>query len=176
MFSGKTEELLRRIRRAKIARQKVQIFKPRIDTRSLEVQSHDSHSVAAQIVDHALEISVWPETRIVAIDEVQFFDDAIVSVVSQLADKGHEVIVAGLDLDYRGNPFGPMPLLLAVAEVVTKLCAICVQCGQTASRTQRLTPDKDVIAIGASQMYEARCRFCHEKRYELCRTMTSYQP
>lgn len=170
MFSGKTEELLRRVRRAQIARQKVQVFKPGIDNRySLDhVQSHDANRVASKPVEKAWEILdlVEDHTRVVGIDEAQFFDDAIVDVVQKLAYRGIQVIIAGLDLDFRGQPFGPMPRLLAVAEDVTKLSAVCVICGGPASRTQRIAgplgPAAVRVAVGAKDLYEARCRFCHD--------------
>lgn len=172
MFSGKTEELLRRIRRAEIARRTIQIFKPRLDNRyGLEkVASHNG--VARQdaiVVENATDILalVHPDTQIVAIDEVQFFDWAIADVCGALADRGKRVIAAGLDQDFRGEPFGPMPLLMALAEEVDKLHAICVVCGMTASRTQRLIDgrparyDDPIIQVGGSESYEARCRACH---------------
>lgn len=174
MFSGKTEELLRRLRRAMIARQKVQVFKPVLDDRyGLRlVKSHNGVSIEAQPVASAamiLEV-VAPDTTVVAIDEVQFFDAGLVGVCQQLADEGRRVICAGLDTDFRGEPFGPMPLLLALAEEVEKLRAICVVCGEPASRTQRLINgqpaayDDPVVLIGAAEVYEARCRRCHEVR------------
>ncbi|OFZ20870.1 MAG: thymidine kinase [Bdellovibrionales bacterium GWB1_55_8] len=166
MFSGKTEELLRRVRRAQIARQKVQVFKPAIDIRYSQdhVQSHDSNRVASRPVQSAREILdlVDDNTRVVGIDEAQFFDDAVVDVAQKLAYRGMRVIVAGLDMDFKGQPFGPMPKLLAVAETVTKLSAVCVVCGNPASRTQKVVGGDERIAVGAKEMYEARCRFCHE--------------
>ena len=172
MFSGKTEELIRRVRRAQIARQKVQVFKPVIDTRyaTHAVSSHNGMAFEAEPVASAQEIlaKVAPDTQVVAIDEVQFFDEQIASVVEMLADRGIRVICAGLDLDFRGEPFGPMPVLMARAERVDKLHAICVVCGNEASRTQRLINGQPahyndpVIMIGAAEVYEARCRRCHE--------------
>jgi thymidine kinase len=167
MFSGKTEELLRRVRRAQIARQKVQVFKPKIDNRYSEdhVQSHDANRVPSVPVEKARDIlrQVDDNTRIVGIDEAQFFDESVVEVAQKLAYRGIRVIVAGLDLDFRAQPFGPMPKLLAVAEEVTKLSAVCVICGNPASRSQRIAgPNDSRIAVGAKEMYEARCRFCHE--------------
>ena len=173
MFSGKTEELLRRIRRAEIARKKIQVFKPRLDNRyGLErVASHNGVARDdAMVVNDARAIlqMVAQETAVVAIDEVQFFDWAIADVCSALADQGKRVIVAGLDQDFRGEPFGPMPLLMALAERVDKLQAICVICGASASRTQRLIDsrparyDDPVILVGGSERYEARCRDCHQ--------------
>lgn len=170
MFSGKTEELLRRIKRAQIARQKVQVFKPVIDNRysTDHVQSHDANRIPSRPVEKARDILKFVEdnTQVVGVDETQFFDDAIIEVVQKLAFRKMRVIVAGLDLDFRGQPFGPMPKLLAIAEDVTKLSAVCVICGNPASRTQKIagpvTADADQIAVGAREMYEARCRFCHE--------------
>jgi len=170
MFSGKTEELLRRIKRAQIARQKVQVFKPAIDNRySVDhVQSHDSNRVASRPVTRALDILDLLEdnTRVVGIDEAQFFDDTIVDVAQKLAYRGIHVVLAGLDMDYLGQPFGPMPKLLAVAEDVTKLSAVCVLCGSPASRTQRIAGPLEThaskVVVGAQELYEARCRFCHD--------------
>ena len=170
MFSGKTEELLRRVKRAQIARQKVQVFKPQIDNRySVDhVQSHDANKVLSRPVEKARDILKFVDdnTRVVGIDEAQFFDDSVVEVAQKLAYRGVHVIVAGLDMDFRGQPFGPMPKLLAVAEQVTKLSAVCVVCGAPASRSQKIAgpigPEASRIAVGAKEMYEARCRFCHE--------------
>ena len=172
MFSGKTEELIRRLRRAEIAKQKVQVFKPAIDTRyaDREVTSHNGLQVEAIPVENVAQLRdlIGPETTVVAIDEAQFFDDAIVQLCSTLANRGLRVIVAGLDMDFRGEPFGPVPALMARAEQVDKLQAICVKCGGPASRTQRLIDgapaayDDPVILVGASEVYEARCRGCHE--------------
>jgi thymidine kinase len=172
MFSGKSEELIRRIRRARIAQLNVQAFKPSIDDRYNHeaIASHNGLMADARAVRSAAEIldQVDPDTDVVAIDEVQFFEPEIVDVCQKLADEGKRVICAGLDQDFRGQPFGPTPVLLAVAESVTKLQAICVKCGGPASRTQRLidgrpaAPDDPVILVGASERYEARCRHCHE--------------
>jgi len=172
MFSGKTEELIRRVRRAQIARQKVQVFKPVLDDRyGVErVMSHNGVHVEATPVRSAQEILelLEDDTTVVAIDEAQFFDWTIADVCNALADRGLRVIVAGLDMDFRGEPFGPMPLLMAQAEEVDKLQAICVVCGAPASRTQRLingrpaSYDDPVIMVGASEVYEARCRRCHQ--------------
>jgi thymidine kinase len=173
MFSGKTEELLRRVRRAEIARKKVQLFKPAIDNRygQVRVASHNGvareDAVVVACADELLTL-VRPDTDVVAIDEVQFFDMAIAAVCDTLADRGMCVIVAGLDQDFRGEPFGPMTQLLARAERVDKLNAICVTCSASASRTQRLIDgkparyDEPVILVGGSESYEARCRSCHE--------------
>jgi thymidine kinase len=170
MFSGKTEELLRRVRRAQIAKQKIQVFKPSIDIRysTDHVQSHNANRLPSRTVDQAKEILLYVEdnTRVVGIDEAQFFDDSVVEVAQKLAYRGLQVIIAGLDMDFRGQPFGPMPKLLAIAEDVTKLSAVCVICGNPASRTQRIAgptgPDANRILIGAKDLYEARCRFCHD--------------
>jgi len=172
MFSGKTEELIRRVRRAQIARQKVQVFKPRLDDRYQfeRVASHTGMQLDAIVVGGAREIPplVAPDTTVVVIDEGQFFDWTIADVCDFLADNGRRVIIAGLDLDFRGEPFGPMPLLMAQAERVDKLQAICVVCGAPASRTQRLingqpaSYDDPVIMVGAEEVYEARCRHCHQ--------------
>ncbi|MFN2187664.1 MAG: thymidine kinase [Candidatus Promineifilaceae bacterium] len=172
MFSGKTEELIRRLRRAVIAKQTVQVFKPLIDTRYHErrVTSHNGINFEARPVASAVEIldHISPDTNVVAIDEVQFFDPSIVEVCDLLADGGKRVICAGLDTDFRGVPFGPMPDLMARAEKVDKLHAICVVCGEDASRTQRLIDgrpaafDDPIVLVGADEVYEARCRLCHE--------------
>jgi len=173
MFSGKTEELLRRIRRAEIARKKVQLFKPTIDNRYglVRVASHDGLGREdAIVVCDAEDIlrRLDADTEVVAVDEIQFFDHSIADVCDHLADRGLRIIAAGLDQDFRGEPFGPMPLLLARAERVDKLHAICVSCGASASRTQRLIDgrparyDDPVILVGGSESYEARCRNCHE--------------
>lgn len=172
MFSGKTEELIRRVRRAEIARQRVQVFKPRIDTRyhEMAVASHSGVQFDALAVDEASGIleALRPDTTVVAVDEVQFFDWQIADVLNDLADRGLRVIAAGLDMDFRGEPFGPMPLLMSQAEMVDKLTAICVVCGAPASRTQRLINGEPaqysdpVILVGADECYEARCRRCHQ--------------
>lgn len=172
MFCGKTDELIRRLRRATIARQKVQVFKPAIDNRyALEkLTSHAGSEYAARPVANAHEIldHLEPVTTVVGIDEAQFFDDALIHLSQQLADRGVRVIIAGLDTDFRGEPFGPMPVLMAKADVVDKLHAICMVCGQNACRTQRLVDGKPahyhdpVVIVGASEMYEARCRAHHE--------------
>ncbi len=171
MFSGKSEELIRRLKRAKIARQKVQVFKPSIDTRysEIDVVSHNGEKITGMPVKDSSEIikNVDNDTDVVGIDEAQFFDDGIVKVANRLADMGIRVIIAGLDMDFRGEPFGPMPKLLAIAEDVQKLHAICTVCGEDATRTQRLINgiparyDDPVIMLGASEKYEARCRRHH---------------
>ncbi len=172
MFSGKTEELIRRIRRAKIARQKVQVFKHHIDVRYVpeKLTSHNGMALEAIKVEQAVEIlaMVADDAEVVAIDEGQFFDWSLAEVCNILANRGIRVIVAGLDTDFRAEPFGPMPLIMAQAEKLDKLQAICVVCGAPASRTQRLIDgkpasyDDPVILVGASEKYEARCRHCHE--------------
>jgi thymidine kinase len=172
MFSGKSEELIRRIKRAHIARQNVIVFKPALDSRYSqgEVVSHDGEKAQALNLQHPEEIytHLHDDTQVVAIDEAQFFPDALVQVCQSLADRGYRVIVAGLDMDFRGLPFGPIPSLLAVAEKIDKLQAICVVCGEVASRTQRVINgqpasfEDPVIMIGAAEKYEARCRHCHQ--------------
>jgi len=172
MFSGKTDELIRRLRRAVIARKKVQVFKPAIDVRYAveKVTSHAGNEFDALPIGNSAEIheKIDPETSVVGIDEAQFFDDGIVEVARVLAEKGMRVIVAGLDTDFRGEPFGPMPVLMAEAEHVDKLQAICMTCGEPASRTQRLVNgsparyDDPVVIVGASELYEARCREHHK--------------
>lgn len=172
MFSGKTEELIRRLRRATIARQKVQVFKPAIDNRynSEKVASHAGSAFDALPIQKSRDIlaNLEADTTVVGVDEAQFFDGEIVDVVQQLAARNIRVIVAGLDLDFRGEPFGSMPLLMAVAERVDKLQAICVVCGEAACRTQRLVNGKPahyhdpVVIVGAAEMYEARCRQHHD--------------
>ncbi len=172
MFSGKTEELIRRLRRAVIARQKVQVFKPLIDTRYHDerVTSHNGMDFEARPVSSPEEILAYldADTSVIAIDEVQFFDTNVVDVCEALADQGRRVICAGLDTDFRGVPFGPIPSLMARAETVDKLHAICVVCAEEASRTQRLINgrpaafDDPIVLVGAAEVYEARCRHCHE--------------
>lgn len=172
MFSGKTEELIRRLRRATIARQKVQVFKPIIDNRYQveKVTSHSGFDFAAVPIEriHDLLGLLESDTTVVGIDEAQFFDDEIVELVAMLANRGMRVIVAGLDTDFRGEPFGCIPVLMAQAERVDKLQAICMVCGESACRTQRLVNgkparyDDPIIIVGASELYEARCRKHHE--------------
>jgi thymidine kinase len=164
MFSGKSEELIRRVRRAQIARQEVQIFKPRIDVRyaSGEIVSHSEMKMPSQVVDRAADIlaAVSPGTEVVGIDEGQFFDAALVEVADALANRGLRVIVAGLDQDFRGRPFDPMPQLMAVAEYVDKTLAVCVRCGAPANRSQRIVAAEDRVVVGGAGEYEARCRRC----------------
>jgi thymidine kinase len=172
MFSGKSEELMRRVRRATLARKRVQVFKSQLDDRYgiREVVSHDEGRLAAEPITTSagLMARVRPDTEVVAVDEVQFLDDGVVAVVNALADRGVRVIVAGTDMDFRGHPFGPIGALLAVAEQVDKLTAICVRCGELATRNQRLIDGRPApaegptIQVGGLESYEARCRRCHE--------------
>ncbi len=164
MFSGKSEELIRRIRRAQIARQKVQIFKPGVDARYSreEIVSHSDMKMPADVVGSPQDIleQTDGDTDVVGVDEAQFFDSSLVGVVNELADRGLRVIVAGLDQDYMGQPFEPIPQLMAVAEYVDKMLAICLQCGAPANRSQRLGAERDRVVVGGSEEYEARCRHC----------------
>ena len=173
MFSGKSEELLRRIKRGVIAKQKVLLFKPSIDNRYEEnmVSTHNGNSYESVNIDKAEQIYDYiidKKYDIIGIDEVQFFDEKIVEVINKLADDGIRVIVAGLDMDFKAEPFHPMPEIMAVSEMVTKLHAVCNKCGKEASRSQRLIDgeparyDDPIVVIGASESYEARCRHCHE--------------
>jgi thymidine kinase len=166
MFSGKSEELIRRLRRAQIARQSVQIFKPAVDRRfsDVEIVSHSEMKMASEAVSTAEELAsrVRPDTEVVGIDEGQFFDAELPAVCEALARDGRRVIVAGLDQDYLGRPFEPMPQLLATAEYITKTLAICMVCGGPANRTQRLVPSTERVLVGAGGTYEARCRHCFD--------------
>jgi thymidine kinase len=166
MFSGKSEELIRRLRRAEIARQRVQIFKPVIDQRYAKngIASHSGLELDSELVTNGEEVfaKVSPRTEVVGIDEAQFLGDSVVESCVKLADLGKRVIVAGLDTDFMGRPFEPMPRLLAVAEEITKLLAICVRCGNPAVHTQRLVQSEELIVVGAANVYEARCRRCFE--------------
>ncbi len=166
MFSGKSEELIRRLRRAEIARQRVQIFKPLIDTRYANngIVSHSGLDIPADNVRTAAEVmqKVEPRTEVVGIDEAQFLGEEVLDVCTKLADMGKRVIVAGLDTDFMGRPFEPIPRLLALAEEITKLLAICVRCGNPAVHTQRLVASEELIVVGATGMYEARCRRCFD--------------
>jgi len=166
MFSGKSEELIRRLRRAQIARQRVQIFKPKLDSRFSEdhIVSHSEMKIRSQLVSQAREIIdlLDGRTQVIGIDEGQFFDMDLAYVCNRLADSGKRVIVAGLDQDFRGNPFDPMPQLLSIAEYITKTLAICVRCGAPANRTQRLVENPDRLLVGATDAYEARCRPCFD--------------
>ncbi len=170
MFSGKTEELIRRMRRVEIAKQPYQIFKPTIDDRYHHkyIVSHNKSKLSSVQVENSKKLfeSVKKETEVVGIDEAQFFDDGLVEVCQKLADEGKRVIVAGLDQDYLGRPFHPIPELLATAEYITKTLAICTQCGNPANRTQRLVESDEEILVGEKDMYEARCRTCFQPRGE----------
>lgn len=164
MFSGKTEELIRRLKRAKIANQRVEIFKPLVDTRYSEEQvvSHDANALLATPIDYSkkmLELS--KEINVVGIDEAQFFDEALPDICQELALRGIRVIVAGLDMDFKGKPFGPIPNLLAVAEYITKVHAICQHCGNLATHSYRLAPSQQRVMLGEKDVYEARCRTCY---------------
>jgi thymidine kinase len=172
MFAGKTEELIRRIKVLEFAKKEIMVFKPKIDDRysNTKVVSHAGSSVESYVVSDAIEIleMVKDTTQVVAIDEAQFFDDNICDVCNELADRGIRVMAAGLDTNFKGEPFGPMPLLITEAEFVTKLAAVCNKCGAPATRTQRIINGKPasyndpIILVGASESYEARCRHCHE--------------
>ena len=164
MFSGKTEELIRRLKRAQFANQKIAIFKPKLDVRysDAEVVSHDSHRIVSKpITDAAQMLMIEPDVKVVGVDEAQFFSDNIVAVVKELADRGVRVIIAGLDADYLGKPFGPMPALMAIAEDVQKVHAICVRCGNLANFSHRLTKSKDLVVLGEKDIYEPLCRDCY---------------
>ena len=166
MFSGKTEELIRRLRRAEIAQRRINIFKPRIDVRyhETDIVSHNANNVPSIPVDHSSEILLLAnDVDVVAIDEAQFFDDGVLEVIQVLSSKGIRVIVAGLDMDYLGKPFGPMPLIMAAAEYVTKLHAICVTCGDIASHSFRMVPDGNKVMLGETESYQARCRTCFNR-------------
>ena len=163
MFSGKTEELIRRLNRAKIARQRIQIFKPALDKRYHDenIVSHNDNSIRSIPVQTSIEIiDLAEDCEVVGLDEAQFFDEKIVDVCTLLADSGKRVIVAGLDMDYMGKPFGCMPQLMAVAEFVTKVHAICMVCGEVASHSYRLSPSNERVLLGETDLYEARCRRC----------------
>ncbi|MCK9625003.1 MAG: thymidine kinase [Bacteroidales bacterium] len=169
MFSGKTEELIRRMKRAKFANQNVEIFKPKIDVRysEVEVVSHDSNAILSTPVDSSSSILLLSgDVNVVGIDEAQFFDPGIVDVAQQLASNGIRVIIAGLDTDYLGKPFGPMPALMAVAEYVTKVHAICVRCGDLANHSHRLSDSNKLVELGEKDIYEPICRHCFDKLKE----------
>lgn len=180
MFSGKTEELIRRLRLAQIAKQKAEIFKPALDNRYSEehIASHNDQRFTCTPVTEAAKILelIGDHTRVVGIDEAQFFDDSIVAVCQKLANRGLRVIVAGLDQDYLGCPFGPMPQLLAVAESILKLKAVCMVCGGLASRSQRLTRETSQVVVGASDHYEARCRACFDPDMGRAATQPLFSP
>jgi len=166
MFSGKSEELIRRLRRARIARKRVQVFKPAIDDRysADEIVSHGDQRMESEVVASVPEIlaRLSPRTQVIGIDETNFFGTDLIELTARLADTGKQVIVAGLDTDFMGRPFPPMPDLLCLAESITKTLAICVRCGNPAKHTQRLVESEDLIVVGAAGMYEARCRGCFE--------------
>ena len=166
MFSGKSEELIRRVRRAQIARQRVQLFKPRVDDRFAgdEIVSHSDMKMPSQTVESAGDIlaQLDDRTEVVAIDEGQFFDPSLVGIVETLANRGLRVIVAGLDQDYTGRPFDPIPQLMGIAEYVDKMLAICMRCGAPANRSQRLVNSRDRVVVGGAEQYEARCRRCFQ--------------
>ena len=164
MFSGKTEELIRRLRRAQIAKQKVKIFKPRIDARYSEnsIVSHNEQSLPSILINDINELIKYSgDAQVIGIDEAQFFNEKIINVCNTLASQGKRVIVAGLDQDYTGKPFEPIPQLLAISEYITKQHAICVVCGNPADKTQRKTTEAERVLVGAAEKYEARCRKCH---------------
>jgi thymidine kinase len=164
MFSGKTEELIRRLRRAQIAKQTVKIFKPRIDARYSDnsIVSHNEQSLPSILIDDIIEVLDHSnDAQVIGIDEAQFFNESIIHICNLLASKGKRVIVAGLDQDYTGKPFEPIPQLLATAEYITKQHAICVVCGNPADKTQRKTTNSERVVVGAADIYEARCRKCH---------------
>lgn len=165
MFSGKTSELIRRMERCVYARQKIKIFKPSLDTRysEIEIVSHSDMRLTAKPISLAKEIleHIDPDTEVIGIDEAQFFDKGLVSVVQELATQGKRVVIAGLDQDFRGKPFESMPELMAIAEFVSKQLAICMVCGNPAGRTQRIIKTQDQVVLGAKESYEARCRKCH---------------
>ena len=164
MFSGKTEELIRRLKRAKIAGQKVEIFKPKTDTRYdvQNVVSHDANTILATPIDHSSKLLTLSDgVSVVGIDEAQFFDDQLPEVCQQIALRGTRVIIAGLDMDFRGKPFGPIPALLAVGEYITKVHAICQHCGNLATHSYRLSDEESTVVLGEKERYEARCRTCY---------------
>lgn len=164
MFSGKTEELIRRMRRAQFAKLPVEIFKPSIDTRygEKEVVSHDSNSIPSTPVNHSSAILLLSsDTKVVGIDEAQFFDEELPNVCTQLANRGVRVIVAGLDMDFQGKPFGPIPSLLAIAEHISKVHAVCVRCGAPATYSHRTTESGNLVLLGEKESYEPLCRYCY---------------
>lgn len=176
MFSGKTEELIRRLRRAQFANQKIEIFKPSIDKRysDVEVVSHDFHKIVSKPVRSASEmLDIAPEVEVVGIDEAQFFGEELVDVCQELADRGVRIIAAGLDTDYLGKPFGPMPRLMAVAEDVQKVHAICVRCGNLANHSHRLSKSSDLVVLGEKDLYEPLCRECYIKEMKGLQSATN---
>lgn len=166
MFSGKTEELIRRLKRAQFANQKIEIFKPEVDTRysDMDVVSHDLHSIpCTPVKDPARMLETAEETQVIGIDEAQFFDDSLINVAQELANRGKRVIIAGLDTDFKGKPFGPIPALMAVAEDVQKVHAICVKCGNLANHSHRLTKSHQLVVLGEKDVYEPLCRQCYNE-------------
>ena len=166
MFSGKTEELIRRLKRAQFANQKIEIFKPAVDTRysDMDVVSHDLHSIPCRPAKNAEDmLTAADDTQVVGIDEAQFFGENLVEVVQTLANKGKRVIIAGLDTDFKGKPFGPMPALMAIAEDVQKVHAICVRCGNLANHSHRLTKSDKLVVLGEKDVYEPLCRQCYNE-------------
>lgn len=166
MFSGKTEELIRRLKRARFANQKIEIFKPEVDTRysDMDVVSHDLHSIpCTPVKDPVKMLEAADDTQVVGIDEAQFFDESLVNVAQELANRGKRVIIAGLDTDYKGKPFGPIPALMAVAEDVQKVHAICVKCGNLANHSHRLTKSHKLVVLGEKDVYEPLCRQCYNE-------------
>ena len=164
MFSGKTEELIRRLKRAQFANQKIEIFKPEVDTRysDMDVVSHDLHSIpCTPVKDPARMLETAEDTQVIGIDEAQFFDDSLINVAQELANRGKRVIIAGLDTDFKGKPFGPIPALMAVAEDVQKVHAICVKCGNLANHSHRLTKSHKLVVLGEKDVYEPLCRQCY---------------
>jgi len=163
MFSGKTEELIRRLNRARIAKQKVEVFKPKVDTRydEIDVVSHDEKKTSSIPVENATQILFYAgDFEVVGIDEAQFFDSELVNVCNQLAEQGKRVVVSGLDMDFKGNPFGPMPALMAVAEYVTKVHAVCIRCGNPANYSHRIVAGDKLVMLGETEAYEPLCRKC----------------
>ena len=166
MFSGKTEELIRRLKRAQFANQKIEIFKPEVDTRysDMDVVSHDLHSIpCTPVKDPARMLETAEDTQVIGIDEAQFFDDSLINVAQELANRGKRVIIAGLDTDFKGKPFGPIPALMAVAEDVQKVHAICVKCGKLANHSHRLTKSHKLVVLGEKDVYEPLCRQCYNE-------------
>ena len=166
MFSGKTEELIRRLKRAQFANQKIEIFKPEVDTRysDMDVVSHDLHSIpCTPVKDPARVLETAEDTQVIGIDEAQFFDDSLINVAQELANRGKRVIIAGLDTDFKGKPFGPIPALMAVAEDVQKVHAICVKCGNLANHSHRLTKSHKLVVLGEKDVYEPLCRQCYNE-------------
>jgi len=173
MFSGKTEELIRRLKRAKIAKQKVEIFKPEIDIRYDEedVVSHDSRTIRSTPIQNASQIILYAnDCDVIGIDEAQFFDNELIRVCNHLADSGIRVVVAGLDMDYLGNSFGPIPALLATAEYVTKVHAICINCGSLAQYSHRIVSGDNLVVLGETESYEPLCRECYNKKRDKAKT------